>query len=50
MKFYTVDAFGRIYVITFLTIFTLECDTSQVHEGAAIWLFNFLCIVYRLAD
>lgn len=42
MKPYTFNPFHSISVIGLLKIFKLSCDTIDVHEGAAMWLFYFV--------
>lgn len=40
MRSVTVNAFYVISDITFLSPFEMECSTSWIHEGAAMWLFH----------
>lgn len=41
LKLQIFDSFNHIYIIWFLCNFKLACDTIGIHEGPAIWFFNF---------
>lgn len=41
MTSYTFNAFDHISIIGFLEKFKLACETSGLHEGASMWLFNY---------
>lgn len=38
---YIFEPFEPTSIIWFLSNFKLACDTNGIHEGAAVWLFNF---------
>lgn len=45
-KVYFFGASNSISIIGFLTTFKLACDTNNIHEGAAMWVVNYLLMKF----
>lgn len=41
MKTHTFDPFNLISSMRFFCSFKIACDTNEIHDGAAMWIFHF---------
>lgn len=49
MRSYMIDAFNSLSVISSLQALKLARNTSKSHEGASMWSFFFLKVLYSAA-